>query len=75
MKKAVTHLSSCHEVMKRILNGQELNEVEKKKIGLRLRKYKMDIRSEYYEYFGNLLEEYLDEVVNFFYFVTFDSKR
>ena len=61
--------------MKRILNGQELNEVEKKKIGLRLRKYKMDIRSEYYEYFGNLLEEYLDEVVNFFYFVTFDSKR
>ena len=60
MKKAVTHLSSCHEVMKRILNGVE---VEKKKIGLRLRKYKMDIRSEYYEYFGNILEIYWKNIL------------
>ena len=68
----MTRLSHSQEVMKKVLNGQALTEVEKGKIGLRLRRYKMEIRS---SYSGEMLEEYLNEVDKFFHLLNTDTTR
>ena len=70
IKKTVTRLSHSYEVMKKVLNGQALTEMEKRKIGLRLRRYKMEIRS---SYSGEILEEYLNDVDKFFHLLNTDT--
>ena len=67
----MTRLSCCHEVILRILNGQEVDEVEKRKISFRLRQYKMNLRSQY----GVDLNEYIDEVDDFLQLLSNDEKR
>ena len=69
IREVVTRLSSGHEVMLRILNGQKVEDAEKRKISCRLRTYKMNIRSDY----DCDLSEYIEEVDDFLFFLLNDE--
>ena len=70
IREAVTRLSSGHEVMLKILNGQKVEEVDKRKISCRLWIYKMNIRSDY----DCDLKEYIEEVDDLFFLLNDETR-
>ena len=68
----MTSLSYSHEVMRRILEGEEIKEEDKRKISLAMRRYKTDVCN---RFCGVLTEEYVGEIDEFLELLSRDSYK